>query len=249
MKSPRYYIGTFISRLGYDLKPAWKRDAGNLNLLELSALALTATGKLDFLIQIGAFDGKLHDPLRERVLGLAKYAALVEPQPAVAERLRTLYQDSGDRVVIVEAAVAETDGQAVLYADSVSSPKASLNRHHLSRFHKACTHATTVETVSPATLLDRLGHGMPDLLQIDTEGMDWKILRLFFESAIRPKVVHFEHLHLTKNEVEEARDRLNQEGYRWRSYEWDTLAVSEELWDGILPASLGGNRAKGYFNE
>jgi FkbM family methyltransferase len=237
----RYRIGNLIRSLGYELTPAWKTHRGDLNLAELAAAALATRGSLGTVLQIGAFDGNLLDPLQQRIIGMAERAILVEPQPAAAARLRSRYQEpiAKGHIVVVEAAIADSDGQATLYSDAESSPKASLNQQHLERFHAECRVTTTVSTLRPDTLLRQFEVEKLEFLQIDTEGMDWTILQMFFECGIHPPIVNFEHLHLSQTQREDARARLTEEGYQWREYGWDTLAVRMEE---ICPPRMEGQR-------
>lgn len=227
----RYLIGKLLRSLGYELQPLWKSPLGELNLVELAAGAMASAGKLETVLQIGAYDGDLHDPLQDRVIHLAKRTVLVEPQPSVAARLRKKYEGliASGKVIVVEAAIADSDGEATLYSDSDETPRASLNKSHLDRFGADCRVTTKVETLTPASLLKRCGLSGVELLQIDTEGMDWTILKIFFDEGVRPPVVNYEHLHLPQSQREEARARLSAEGYEWREYGWDTIAMLPEL--------------------
>lgn len=234
MKSFRYLIGALVSRLGYTMKPSWKCEQGTLNPVELAAFCLASADRLDFVLQIGAFDGRLHDPIHQIIKLCKTRVVLVEPQPAAAAKLRSLYEEDKAKVTIIEAAIAGADGESLLYADHEMSPRASLNKDHLSRFNLKGSVTTPVKTLRPSSLLANLGLGAPDLLQIDTEGFDWQILRLFFEENIYPPVIHFEHIHLPKAQRMQARDQLTMAGYSWIEYEWNTLAVLPGIYQSPL---------------
>jgi FkbM family methyltransferase len=228
MKKVRHLIGRLPHRAGYELKPAWKGAAGDLNVVELAAAALASAGRLDLVLQIGAFDGESNDPLAGRVLNSCRRAVLVEPQPAVAARLRRRHEALGSsrgRIMVVEAAVSDVDGHARMFADAPDSPRASLLPGHQARFARSGSHGFTVETMRPQTLLSRFSLPVPDLLQVDAEGMDWRIVRQFFDAGMLPMIVNFEHLHLPRDQREEARARLSAEGYSWCEHGWDTTAV------------------------
>ena len=49
-------------------------------------------------------------------------------------------------------------------------------------------------------LLAKHGVSRVDLLQIDTEGYDFEIIRMFDHAGVRPAVVRFEHLYLSGKE-------------------------------------------------
>lgn len=215
-----YQIGKLAAHYKYSIKPSWKENDRDLNPVALAVAALFSNGPLNLVIQIGAFDGDLHDPLQGKILSTARTAILIEPQPRVAAALKERYRENS-RIRVLEAAVAAQDGTAILYSDSDFSSKASLEIQHLDRFGKACEFQTTVRTISPQTLVTFADGCVPDLLQIDIEGMDWKILRLFLDAGIRPPIINFEHLHLDQSQRDESRSRIKQEGYS-RDYALDT---------------------------
>ena len=81
-----------------------------------------------------------------------------------------------------------------------------------------CVVAEEVATVTFADILSSTGkEDQLDVLQIDTEGADAKILRLFPFNSSRPAIVHWEIKHLSKKEREDCLDRLSNHGYRFAS--------------------------------
>jgi Methyltransferase FkbM domain len=64
-----------------------------------------------------------------------------------------------------------------------------------------------------------------DLFHIDTEGYDYRVLRQFDFDRFRPRVVLYEHTHLTKTERKNATNLLKAYGYRICCGRFDTLAV------------------------
>jgi hypothetical protein len=65
-----------------------------------------------------------------------------------------------------------------------------------------------------------------DLLEIDAEGYDLELLKLFDFSRIKPPIVRFEHMHLSADERDEAVELLADLGYRMVREEYDTTAYS-----------------------
>jgi hypothetical protein len=63
-----------------------------------------------------------------------------------------------------------------------------------------------------------------DLLQIDVEGYDLELLKLFDFRRMKPPIVRFEQRHLSVNEWDEAFLLLAQHGYRMVREEYDTTA-------------------------
>ena len=64
---------------------------------------------------------------------------------------------------------------------------------------------------------------MVDVLQIDTEGYDYQVLRHFDFASSRPQVVMFEHRHLSQDDRDAADNLLVMHGYSLKRHEFDTL--------------------------
>lgn len=68
------------------------------------------------------------------------------------------------------------------------------------------------------------------LLQVDTEGMDDKIVYSFLESNIRPNIINLEKQHLSKEKQEEYDARLLKYGYEVYDYtSYEKLALRYEI--------------------
>jgi hypothetical protein len=78
------------------------------------------------------------------------------------------------------------------------------------------------------TLFARAGLGGVDLLQIDTEGFDLEVLRLFDVGLRRPAIINFEQIHLSGPDREEAVGLLSAHGYDVTMSHWDALGVRME---------------------
>jgi FkbM family methyltransferase len=158
-------------------------------------------------------------------------AILVEPQKIPYERLAERYA-SNPRVSLINAAVAEHDGVVKLYVpSSAASPKASLIAQHHRRFGSDAKELREVEvpSVCVGSLVNRFHGEALHLLQVDTEGMDYQILKWFFDAGVEPDVLNFESLHLTKAERLASRQLLNASGYWWIESDQDTFALKESL--------------------
>jgi FkbM family methyltransferase len=231
MNNIRYQAGRLFGKLGYDVKPKWKIRAGTIHPLDLAGAVLRAQngGCIPRVLQIGVFDGIQDDPLFACLLNTAASVLLVEPQPKAAASLRRRYENDS-RIRIIEAAITDQPGEVLLYSESDDSPRASLLQKHSRRFgQKEPLKTTSVRGITPDALLAEIGGRPPDLLQIDTEGMDWIILKSFLVSGYRPSVINFENFHLAREERMESRLALTEFGYRFIEYGWDTCAVSKAL--------------------
>jgi len=189
------------------------------------------------VVQIGANDGFSGDPL-VRWFGLTRWSGLlVEPIPHLAEALALRY--AGRPGVRVEkAAVAERDGEVTLYrvADEPGAPAwyqqlATLDRSVLLKHGPSIPNLESriIQESVPAfcvkSLLERHEIDRIDLLVIDAEGFDWQILRQFDLSRFRPRLMMFEHQHLSAGDKASASAMIRRHGYRQvETPEGDALA-------------------------
>jgi FkbM family methyltransferase len=230
--SIRYHLGRFVKKCGYKMARdyRWPEVHGNLLFFGFSLLNAKKSGMIQVL-QIGAFDGHVCDPLEEILQNERVAAVLVEPQTSPYESLVKRYAGN-PRIRIVNAAVGESDGKVTLYVpSSEASPKASLIARHHNRFglKSGEVREVTVPSLSVASLVKQCQVERVDILQLDTEGMDYRILNWFFEDGVEPIIINFESLHLGKADRQTSRDLLRKKGYWWIDTDQDTFAVKESL--------------------
>ena len=230
--NPRYQLGRLFRKCGYRLARdyRWPKVHGNLLALGFALLRTKRKGTIHVL-QIGAFDGHACDPLFEILHDQNVSAILMEPQKIPYERLVARYA-TNPRVSLINAAVAQGDGVVKLYVPgSADSPKASLIAQHHRRFGSDAKDVRELEvpSVSVGSLVKMFHGERLHLLQVDTEGMDYQILKWFFDAGVEPDVLNFESLHLSKAERLASRHLLNTRGYWWIESDQDTLALKESL--------------------
>jgi FkbM family methyltransferase len=189
------------------------------------------------VLQIGANDGVSGDPLAKWFDRTQWVGVLVEPIPHLAASLSKRYA-MREQIVIERSAVGETDGEARIFrlADSPGAPAwhqqlASFDKEVLLKHRGAIPEIDsllveeTVPVLSVKTLLARHDMSRFDLLVIDTEGHDYRILKQFDLGSARPTLILFEHQHLSLMEKMEALEILIRAGYTWREVpEGDTIA-------------------------
>lgn len=228
----RYQLGRLFRACGYKLARdyRWPEAHGNLLILGFALLRAKQYGTIRVL-QIGAFDGHACDPLLEILQDENVSAILMEPQKIPYERLVARYA-TNPRVSLINAAVAQGDGVVKLYVPgSADSPKASLISQHHRRFGSDAKDIRELEvpSVSVGSLVKMFHGERLHLLQVDTEGMDYQILKWLFDAGVEPDVLNFESLHLSKAERLASRQLLNTRGYWWIESDQDTFALKESL--------------------
>ncbi|MBT7994856.1 MAG: FkbM family methyltransferase, partial [Bacteroidetes bacterium] len=63
-----------------------------------------------------------------------------------------------------------------------------------------------------------------DLLQIDTEGYDFELLKQFPFETLKPNVIIFENIHLSTEDCKNAESLLEKQAYQLKDFGSDTLA-------------------------
>jgi FkbM family methyltransferase len=205
---------------------------------------LLHNGRPTFL-QIGAFDGVGDDDLRELIKAHRLRGVLVEPQPSAFVRLRETYADQ-PQVVLVQAAIAESEGVRELYVRrSKTSMAASFDRGHLWRhgISDDDIEALRVECHTVASALRSAGLDRVDILQIDAEGYDWPIIRSIDFDRLRPAIVRFEYRNLPAPDADACLAHLSQHGYRFLLEPRDIVAVRSPLGTRFQPLSVGDEKA------
>ena len=193
-------------------------------------------------LQIGAFDGVTNDPLYPLLEKHSLRGTLVEPQREVFDRLIANYAgfDEG-RFTFVNAAVGAEDGERPLYRVRADAPGPPW-LHQIASFDRdvvlkhanlvpgleALIEVEQVRCLTFESLLSQCTIGPIDVLQIDAEGYDRELLRLFDVPARRPAIVRFEHKHLSRPDYADCLDLLKHEGYQIFAARDDTLAYLKQ---------------------
>lgn len=191
-----------------------------------------------FFLQIGAMDGLLDDPIRRHVMANQWHGILVEPLPDMMDRLRAHYSGqaglSFENVAITEQEEVRCIGRVPVEAIRKAGlpdwmrGKSSFRAELLS---EAGSHVVqeTVRCITLAQLIAKYTPRKIDVLQIDTEGYDFKVLRQFDFERYRPAIVNFEFCHLDAEEQAEAEALLMAQGYVFYRDFQDVLAVRRDL--------------------
>lgn len=218
-----------------------RRDLGlPLDRIEAAVYKFGAAHPDATFVQIGANDGVARDPLRTQVERRRWWGIMVEPVPYVFKKLEERYGDH-PRVQLEMSAIAEVPGVMPFYhLRQAREGEDVWNWYHaLGSFRRevVLSHKSLipdiedrlVETQVSCTDFDSLciRGGLPhlDLLQMDTEGYDYQILRSIDLATWRPRLIIYEHHHLSPNDRRAAREMLTAQGYLTFEHGLDTAAL------------------------
>ena len=242
----RLWTAQEIARAEGEKAPAADQDPFDAAMTELMARRPDA-----FFVQVGGFDGVSFDPLRPHVVAGDLSGVIVEPIPQYFEKLQALYAGSS-KVTPINCAVADEDGERTIWKFNPEAVERGLLPPHFAGISSflmedllketgvlgrsspnaettAALRALVQPVQVPCRTLDNLlserGVEQVDILQIDTEGYDFEVLKLFDFARYRPSVVHYEHQHLGADDTAAAEALLRSHGYRVSRQTFDTTAV------------------------
>jgi len=191
------------------------------------------------IVQIGACDGSVCDPLYSFIRHGKMRALLVEPMPRTYSKLQKTYSEIPN-VTVIQAAISRNDGTATMYGVKQTSrwlpPEesmlyASLHKKHL-QVHGVPLddiEEIVVPSLSLQTLFSKHQLAGVDLLQVDTEGYDAEIVKMALDLPVLPNCINFEKKHLSAHAMRELSELLKQKGYLFIHDEMNTLAVHQTL--------------------
>lgn len=175
------------------------------------------------VVQIGANDGTRFDPVYALLRNRPRWKALfVEPIPNVFSQLVKNYGIS-NRFMFECAAISDSAGDFSFYYLSQDARAAAQQWHEyfdlvgsLDRLHVLKALAgeaerlekhiieTRVPVITLQMLLTKWNIRRIDVLVVDAEGYDWKIVRQALNMGLRPEIILFEHSNLLREEREAA---------------------------------------------
>ena len=190
-------------------------------------------------VQIGAHDGKKHDPIYRFVKKLGWRGLLVEPVPRYFKMLKQNYEGQ-KRLKFANYAIGDRDGETTIYGVADDAPlwyrqmirtKDSFERKNvlfdtwwyapgLNKY--IVKKKVKVSTLS--SLLKKQSVGHVHMYMIDTEGYDGKIVKQINLKKDPPEYICYEHLLLSEKERAEVWQMLERNGYelvkmgRWNTY-------------------------------
>jgi FkbM family methyltransferase len=205
-----------------------------------------------FFVQVGANDGVHDDPIHNLIVKDERWAGIfIEPVRFLFERLRGNYgaddrftfenvaigSEEGTRkfYYIAEEAKGELGSELPLWSDGLGSfDKNHILKHldgnlkHLDGRLASYIVEEEVECVPLPGILSRNSVEKIDLLHIDVEGFDYRVLAQFDFKRYKPVIILYEHKNLSREEREKAKSLLEMAGYDLTEYGCgDTLAVVE----------------------
>lgn len=211
-------------------KPAFLRQHPELevdNALSMVVAELNISHHEFFFVQIGAFDGVTGDPIYDLVRRHHWQGVLVEPQASIFEKLQRNYSDQPG-LQFFNVAIGPQDGELTFFSRANGDVCASVAQHRVQKpgGRRGDVQVDRVPCWTLATLLAqaKAPRGI-DLLQIDAEGWDYEIIRSIDFTAVRPRIIRYEHQVLSERDRNACLALLAEHGYRFLLEDADTTAI------------------------
>ena len=179
-------------------------------------------------LQIGSNDGMTRDPIYQLISRNNGWCGLfVEPVPYLFERLKKNYSsvNNPSRLQFFNGAVNEGVNQIFYFVDEHAKyvipnlPEwydqiGSFSKEHIISHMEGILEPfirySEIKGISLPELINEFELSQLDLLHIDTEGYDWKILSQLDLGKIQPTVILYEYKHLNDSNIALSIDRLSQ---------------------------------------
>lgn len=192
-----------------------------------------------FFIQIGSNDGKTQDPLHKYIIKYNWKGILIEPVNYLFKRLLKTYHNKKG-LTFKNVAISKKEGYRDFYRikenNEANTPfwhnqLGSFNKEIVLKHRKLIPNfdkyliKERVKCISFDKLIKENKVKNIDLLQIDTEGYDFEIIKLIDFKKLHPKVIIYEHKHLTKPDQITCMNYLKSKGYSVIIHMKDTFAI------------------------
>lgn len=217
----------------------WKYDLYNLEYW----IGKIISDEKAFVVQIGSNDGKTGDPIHKLLKKRKQWKGLfVEPVPYLFERLQCNYFElerfncenavinEGQKAIfywVDESAKEHLPGLPDWYDQLGSFDKGHILKH-LNGVLEPYIISREIQGLTLCDLLKKYQVDKIDIMHIDTEGYDFKILRQLELEKFQPTVILYEHIHLSNEEQKLANDFVSSNYFLFK-FAYDMLCVNKSV--------------------
>ncbi|MEO1623807.1 MAG: FkbM family methyltransferase [Bacteroidota bacterium] len=190
-----------------------------------------------YFVQIGAHEGDYSDPIYQQVMLHQWQGLLVEPQSTALRQLRHHYRHAKG-LSYEQSAISDQSGKQTFYFFR-PAPELPHWVSQLSSFHRPLLEAVQdrlptaiidsqdMNCLSLSELLAKHQVNKLDLLMIDAEGHDFHILRQLDFARHSPRLIFYEHCHLSSSDQKAAHQLLRDQGYALYPSSFNTIGLRD----------------------
>lgn len=182
-------------------------------------------------VEVGANDGKIADPIYKYVADGRMRGLLIEPMPEPFEQLQQTYENTTGNTFL-NVGVGPVDGELDLFHSELSVlTTANPQKNALKGVENLTKVTVPVRTLG--SILDENDMSRFDILQLDTEGYEWEILRDFDLPAYEISVIFVEFYCLSIPERVGMFKKLLDAKYSYYFDGVNMLAVKEDKFPSL----------------
>ncbi len=212
------------------------------------------TNKQFNILQVGANNGIDNDPLFDFLnKNININAVLIEPIPIVFEKLKENYKNNKNNLIFLNCAILEEEKEIEMFIINekyytefgvVLSGLTSIYKNHLRKhllkyqnnyYKRKMTRDVNdyissfkIKTKTFKNIIKEYHYSELDLLQIDTEGYDCKLIINYFKTVdILPKIINFENRHVETSDLKKTKEILINNNYLLFDHGGDTCAYKK----------------------
>ncbi|MEX2436575.1 MAG: FkbM family methyltransferase [Candidatus Paceibacterota bacterium] len=228
----------FLGKIKYEIKDliAHKKE----NLLKIINKANLDQENIKF-ISIGANDGVVNDPLAPYIYKYKWEGIFIEPLPQYFKELKKNYGNN-QNISLENIAINNKEGfKDICFISSKAPFITKLLGKRLASFHKKVIEdhswyipkiKQNIEKMSVPVkplnyILEKYNYWDANIVIIDVEGHELKIIKTIDFKKFQPKIIYFEIKHLSKDDEIEAKEILKNEGYALSSLGRDCYGIKK----------------------
>lgn len=194
--------------------------------------------KIIRFIQVGANDGIVGDPIRP-VIKKEWIGVLIEPNPKCFQLLQNNYHDfpllSFENIAIhdtlknIKMYIPKKHSKSQIASIFRNGSLRTKNKNPLSLISKKKINIINVKCDTIDNIIEKYAIQPLDALVIDAEGADHIVLNSITLEKNQPLIIQYEHLHLSKQDYINTKNKLKFFGYKLRFGRVNATAIHQTI--------------------
>jgi len=234
----RFFINVYVIPYIRSIAKAVFKPSGEIRMSVSNFIELWGANKIKTFVSIGANDGKKNDPIAKYIVKNNWQGVMVEPMPDNFKKLCKNYEGvsglqfensgiSNTRDKLNFYYVKDITDQDFDWVDQVSSFDKDSFYNNISVSPPLLNRVGVMEldVMTFGDLMEKYKLDGVDLVMVDTEGYDYKVIQSIDFSVYKPKIVIFETDWLVQYEYKQLKSILRKAGYKLYFAGIDCIAV------------------------
>ena len=228
------YLHKLTNYFNYNIRkyPSYNYDKVNVFDLVINNYISKNKDQLFYFIQVGAHNGLKNDPINKYIKQNGWNGILIEPQKNIFNELKENYKEFSKNLIFENIAISSKENEIELFSSksgnksTAASVRKDVAKRQLKKGDKLLQ-SIKVKSMTLKDLINKHSVKKIDLLQIDTEGYDFEVIKTLDLENFKPKIIQFEFGHLTPKECNDVVKYLSLNNYmiHWGGREGNAIAI------------------------